>query len=205
MNLATWLSVVLICSLGAMSPGPSLAVVLRHALSGGRRSGCIAALWHGLGVGLYALLCISGLALVLTRQPLLYQGLQWAGAAWLVWLGWQGLRSRPGQSEQPATAGSGSAARDGFLIVFLNPKIALFFIAQISQVIGNDTSLAARLGYAATAMLIDAGWYLLVACLSTHPRWLGRLQAHRLWLDRLFGVVLIALAVRLVVSVLAIP
>lgn len=204
MNLATWLTVVSICALGAMSPGPSLAVVLRHTLASGRRNGSTAALAHGLGVGFYALACISGLAFVLAASPRLYTAFQWAGAAYLAWLGIQGLRARPGGdgglAEAPTRRG---AARDGFMIVFLNPKIAVFFIALFSQVIGPDTSLPARLAYAATAMVIDAGWYLLVAWLASNPAWLPRLQARSAWIERLFGAILLALAARLLWETLA--
>lgn len=206
MNLATWLAVVSICALGAMSPGPSLAVVLRHTLAGGRSSGYAAAIAHGLGIGFYALACISGLALLVTTSPMVFQAFQWAGAAYLAWLGVQGLRARPG-SDEPATAppGGHGAARDGFMIVFLNPKIAVFFIALFSQVIGPDTALPARLGYAATAMVIDAGWYLAVAWGVSNPAWLPWLQARSVWLDRAFGVVLLALAGRLVWQTLGAP
>lgn len=199
MTLATWLTVVTICALGAMSPGPSLAVVLRQTLRGGRRNGCIAALTHGLGIGLYALLSISGIAILITTSPGLYTAFQWAGAAYLAWLGIRGLTGRPEAEDEPeANNPSGSAARDGFLIVFLNPKIAVFFIALFSQVIGADTSLTARLGYAATALVIDALWYLLVAWLFSSPRWLPRLQARAVWFERVFGVVLLGLAGRLI-------
>ena len=85
---------------------------------------------------------------------------------------------------------------------FLNPKIAVFFIALFSQVVGPDTSLAARLGYAATALVIDMAWYLLVAWLFSNPRWLARLQARAVWFERLFGVVLLGLAARLLVETL---
>jgi threonine/homoserine/homoserine lactone efflux protein len=90
------------------------------------------------------------------------------------------------------------AARDGFLVVFLNPKIAVFFIALFSQVIGPDTALAARLGYAATAMVIDAGWYLLVARVFSSEALLPRLQKRAVWMERLFGLILLLLAGRLV-------
>lgn len=204
MILATWLTVVTICALGAMSPGPSLAVVLRQTLAGGRRNGCITALMHGLGIGLYALLCISGLAFVITTSPRLFDVFQWAGAAYLVWLGYRGIRAQPKNgTETTGAATSASAARDGFLVVFLNPKIAVFFIALFSQVIGPETSLAARFGYAATAMVIDMGWYLLVAWLFSSPRWLARLQARAVWFERLFGIILIALAGRLIFETLA--
>lgn len=198
MTLAIWLTVVSICLLGAMSPGPSLAVVLKQTLSGGRKTGVVAAFTHGLGIGLYALLCISGIAVVITAYPILFNVLQWSGAAYLVWLGINGLRARAGDGatlENPPT--TGSAARDGFLIVFLNPKVAVFFIALFSQVIGSETSWLEKLAYAATALFIDMAWYMIVAWTFSNQRWLGHLQKNVVWLERLFGVVLIALALRL--------
>ena len=198
MTIAIWLTVVSICLLGAMSPGPSLAVVLKQTLSGGRKTGLVAAITHGLGIGLYALLCISGIAVMITASPVLFKALQWAGAVYLVWLGIKGLRARAGDGTilaDPAT--TGSAARDGFLIVFLNPKIAVFFIALFSQVIGSETSWLEKLAYAATALFIDMGWYMIVAWSFSNPRWLARLQQNVVWLERIFGVILIALAVRL--------
>lgn len=203
MTLATWLAVVSICMLGAMSPGPSLAVVLKQTLSGGRRNGVAAALAHGFGVGLYALLSIVGLAAVVTTSPLAFSILQWGGAAYLVWLGFKSLfhPSNP-EGDLPEVSTTTNAARDGFLVVFLNPKIAVFFLALFSQVVGSDSSFAAKLGYAATAMVIDGAWYMLVAGLFSNPLWFGRLRKNAVWLERLFGVILVALAGRLVAGIL---
>ena len=198
MTIAIWLTVVSICLLGAMSPGPSLAVVLQQTLRGGRKNGLIAAVTHGLGIGLYALLCISGLAFIITASPQLFTALQLLGAGYLIWLGIKGLRARAGPdatlSDTPTT---GSAARDGFLVVFLNPKVAVFFIALFSQVIGSETTFIEKTVYAATALFIDMGWYVIVAWSFSNPRWLGRLQQNHVWLERIFGVILIALAIRL--------
>ncbi|MBD3655105.1 MULTISPECIES: LysE family translocator [Marinobacter] len=203
MTLATWLTVVTICILGAMSPGPSLALVLKQTLTGGRGNGMITAVTHGLGVGLYALLSIIGLAAVITASPLAFSVLQWGGALYLAWLGFRGLTARRSETDAlPDAPTTASAARDGFLIVFLNPKIAVFFIALFSQVVGADTSFLAKLGYAATAMVIDGGWYLVVAWLFSNPRWLGILQRHTLWFERLFGAILVGLAGRLVIGIL---
>jgi threonine/homoserine/homoserine lactone efflux protein len=203
MTLATWLAVVTICTLGAMSPGPSLAVVLRHTLSGGRGNGCVAAIAHGLGIALYSLLSISGLAVLITASPSIFRAFQWAGAAYLAWLGIRGLlaKAEPIQAT-PESAASAGAALDGFLIVFLNPKIAVFFIALFSQVIGNETPLTARIGYAATAWFIDTAWYLTVAWLLSSPRWLEKLQRKAIWFERLFGIILLALAARLLLETL---
>jgi threonine/homoserine/homoserine lactone efflux protein len=198
MTIAIWLTVVSICLLGAMSPGPSLAVVLRQTLSGGRETGLTAAMAHGLGIGLYALLCISGVAVMITASPVLFTVLQWGGAGYLVWMGINGLRARATPHTTLADPpGTGSAARDGFLVVFLNPKIAIFLIALFSQVIGSDTAWLEKLAYAATIMFIDMAWYMTVAWSFSNPRWLARLQGNAVWLERAFGVILIALAVRL--------
>lgn len=201
MSFATWLAVVSICTLGAMSPGPSLAVVLRHTLHGGRRAGAVAALAHGAGIGLYAFASISGLALLITASPGVFRAFEWAGAGYLAWLGLRGLTARrTADGELPAAPAGRSAARDGFLIAFLNPKIAVFFIALFSQVIGSDTPILARIAYAATAWLIDSVWYLTVAWLFSNPRWLAALRRNAVWFERLFGVILLALAGRLLLE-----
>ncbi|MDF1562104.1 MAG: LysE family transporter [Deltaproteobacteria bacterium] len=206
MTLTTWLTVVTICVLGAMSPGPSLALVLKQTLGGGRRNGVITALAHGLGVGLYALLSLLGLAALITASPVAFALLQGGGAAYLAWLGVKGLRARvaPGEAlpDAPTTR---SAARDGFLIAFLNPKVAVFFLALFSQVVGAETTGLARLGYAATALVIDTSWYLIVAWLFSDPRWLEVLRRRAVWVERVFGVVLLALAARLVAGILGAP
>ena len=202
MNLTAWLTIVGICALGAMSPGPSLAMVLKHTLSGGRRQGMIAGAVHGLGVGLYAFICLSGLAVLILTSTELFRALQIAGAAYLLWMGIQGLRSRAKPDQTLVRVETHAAVRDGLLIVFLNPKIAVFFIALFSQVVGSETSFAARAGYASTAMVLDAGWYLLVAWLFSNPVWLAHLQRKAVWLDRLFGVVLVGLAGKLALELL---
>ncbi|WP_404367362.1 LysE family translocator [Marinobacter sp.] len=203
MTLATWLTVVTICVLGAMSPGPSLAVVLKQTLTGGRRNGMVTAIAHGLGVGLYAFLSILGLAAIITASPLAFSVLQWGGAAYLAWIGVKGLMAKPqADSPLPDAPTTASAARDGFLIVLLNPKIAVFFLALFSQVVGTETTLVAKMGYAATAMVIDGGWYLFVTWMFSSPRWLHLLRQKGVWFERIFGAVLVGLAGRLVFGIL---
>jgi threonine/homoserine/homoserine lactone efflux protein len=200
MTLTAWLTIVGICMLGAMSPGPSLAVVLKHTVSGGRAKGMIAAITHGLGVGLYAFICISGLAVVIVTSEIGFAVLQWAGAAYLAWMGIKGLISRSNPNQNLPEVDAREAARDGFMIVFLNPKIAVFFIALFAQVIGTDTTTLGKIGYASTAMIIDGLWYVIVAWLFSNERWLKTLQQKAIWLDRVFGVVLVGLASKLAIE-----
>lgn len=198
MLLSTWLTVVTICLLGAMSPGPSVALVLRHTLLGGRKQGMTTGIFHGLGIGIYAFMTVLGLAVVINTHPPLLHGLQWLGALYLLWLGVVNLKARPaGNITRLTPTTSASAARDGFMMAFLNPKAALFFLALFSQVVGGETSLPAKSGYALTAMLVDMSWYVLVAWLFSQPSWLRWLQQYSHWVERFFGVILLLLAARI--------
>ena len=69
MTASSWLSLAIICLLGAMSPGPSLAVVVKQAVNGGARQGVICALAHGAGIFLWAILMVSGLGALLLTHP----------------------------------------------------------------------------------------------------------------------------------------
>lgn len=167
MTFAAWLSLVAVCALGAASPGPSLAVVVRHSITGSRLQGAACALAHAVGVGLYALSTVLGLAVVIANRPRLYLLLATAGACYLTWLGVQTLRRV--SANAAAAAGSGAspgwpaAMRDGFTIALLNPKIALFFLALFSQFVGPSPGVFETLVLSLTAMSVDAAWYLLVA------------------------------------------
>jgi threonine/homoserine/homoserine lactone efflux protein len=202
MLLTSWLTIAGICCLGAMSPGPSLAVVLKHTISGSRNKGISAAIAHGLGVGLYAFACISGVALVIVTSETLFTALKWSGAAYLAWLGIKGLLSKSNPNQNLPEVNTKDAIRDGFMVVFLNPKIAVFFIAIFSQVIGTDTTVIAKVIYASTAMIIDGGWYVIVAWVFSNERWLEKLQRKAIWLDRCFGLILLSLAIQLVLEML---
>ena len=205
MPLSLWFSLAAVCAMGAMSPGPSLALVLRHTLGGGRLPGVAAALAHALGVGFYALLTVWGLGALIVRFPLLFQAITWGGAAYLAWLGIKALRAgRAGALDAEAMATSRrQAAREGMLVALGNPKLILFFIALLSQFVTPDMSLAAKAVVVLTAMIIDGGWYVLVAVGLSHSRVLPWLQARAHWLNRITGVLLLALALRVVAGPIA--
>ena len=81
-----------------MSPGPSLAVVLNSTLGGGQRAGYLTALAHGVGVALYGLLTVTGLAVLITRSPTVFIIIQVLGALYLIYLGVKSLRSSAGSA-----------------------------------------------------------------------------------------------------------
>lgn len=198
MPLSLWMSLAAICAMGAMSPGPSLALVLRHTLGGGRSSGVVAAIAHALGVGLYALLTVWGLGEVIERHPAAFRVITIGGALYLAWLGVKALRAGRGGAlgAQPSATSHRVAAREGLLVALGNPKLILFFVALLSQFVSPDMSPIERAIIVLTAMLIDGGWYVIVALGLSHSRVLPWLQARAHWINRISGVLLLGLALR---------
>ncbi len=204
MALSLWFSLALVCMMGAMSPGPSLAVVLKHSLSGGMKNGMLAALSHGFGVGLYAAASLLGLGALMLQFPTVYQFLVYLGAAYLAYLGLKILFSKPNDSElniQQSDMSSSKALQDGFAIAFLNPKLAIFFLALFSQFIDPE-NLTLNIGVimCLTVFVIDTGWYLLVALLTEVSKKRFGFTKQNIWLDRLLGAVFITLAVKVVIG-----
>jgi threonine/homoserine/homoserine lactone efflux protein len=199
MTLGAWFSLALLCALGAMTPGPSLAVVLGNMLRGGRGAGLAAALAHGLAVGLYAVLTVAGLAALLTASPKLFALLQLAAAGYLVFLAGSALRQRAAMT--PPTGGTISgkrlvmAARDGFMIAFLNPKLAVFMLALFAPFIAADQGLGAKALLVLTIGGIDALWYSTVVLVMVRSGLLEALERHTVFVGRIYAALLLGLAV----------
>lgn len=204
MTLSIIFSLILISALGAMSPGPSLAVVAKHSLASGRLHGIVTSWSHSMGVGIHALLGILGLAVVLKQSPTLFTAVSYAGAAYLAYLGVNALRSKGGIAAKLKAGESTTileAARDGFMISLLNPKLALYFIALFSQFVALSSELSSRIIIVSTPIIIDGLWYTLIAVVLSRPKVLEKLRSKAQWIDRVSGVVLILLAARVVYMV----
>lgn len=200
MTLSLWLSLLGICLLGAMSPGPSLAVVLSSTLQQGRSGGYRAAIAHGVGVALYGLLTITGLALLIANSPSLYTAIQVVGAAYLFYMGASLLQSQGAGTEQETSNTLRSPIVAGFLVAFLNPKLAVFMLALFAQFLKPEFGWAEKSVMVATVGITDACWYALVATLIAQPKFLTMLRRNSKILDRLFGVVLVLLAASVLLS-----
>ena len=204
MSESQWLSLALECLLGAMSPGPSLVVVVRQSITGGSRAGITCAVAHGVGIFLWAALMVSGLGALVVASPDIFLAFRFAGAVFLIYLGIQSLRATSAGSEEvtaPFDGNHGSPAREGFLIALTNPKIAVFFAALFSQFIRPDAPAVEQWMIAGTAAIIDILWYAAVALLLSRTAVLAQFQRHNLLLSRVFGAILIALAFSVVFAV----
>ena len=175
--------------LGAISPGPSLLMVIRNTIVGGRRRGVMCAVGHGIGFGLYAGIAIFGLIVLLEQAPQVFLVLQLIGIALLFWYGWLMWHHAKDEIEE-SFEGEARGFLEGFSIAFFNPKIALFLVAVLAQVLDAGMSLATKLVIGFIGMAIDMIWYVLVAVFLTGTPILDWLRDNGAIVNRVTALVL---------------
>ena len=188
--------------LGAISPGPSLLMVIRNTIVGGRRRGVMCAVGHGIGFGLYAGVAIFGLIVLLEEAPQVFVGLQWIGIVLLIWYGWL-MWAHSSEETEADLEGEARGFLEGFSIAFFNPKIALFLVAVLAQVLESGMSLETKLVIGFIGMAIDMAWYVLVAVFLTGTPLLDWLRANGSIVNRLTAAVLWAFAATVMFGVIA--
>ncbi len=200
MDLLHWLSLASICLLGAMTPGPSLAVVLKHTISGSRKNGVYTSVFHGLGVGVYAVLTVLGMAIIIKETPWLFNLIRYSGIAFLLWLSFKALTSSATSSEQVSNINKPTlqkSAYEGFMIAFLNPKLAIFFIALFSQFINEGSLWQEKVIMVITVGGFDIIWYCLIALVFSQSNMIDKLKRNSNIIEKTTGVALLLLATKM--------
>ncbi len=192
--------------LGAMSPGPSLAVVLRNTMVGGRRQGVMTGVGHGIGFGIYAFLAAAGIATALSLHKSTEIILKWGGIALLIWLGIMFLKASRKEPSEDIDEKHGPSGRtgfaQGFAIALLNPKILAWMLALYTPFIEADISNETLFGMGLLGMTIDGTWYVSVATFLTTGDRVERLRAKASLIDAAMGMLMFFFAALLASGVL---
>ena len=204
MELGAWVALATVFALGAVSPGPSLAVVIRNTVTGGRRQGIATGLGHGLGFGIYAFLAAAGIATALSTNMHVEQALKWGGAVLLLWLGTSFLRHALSEkdtildSERKYTSSGKIGFFQGFSIALLNPKIMAWMLALYAPFIEADLHMRTLIGMGLLGMTIDGAWYVTVAMTLATGERVERLKSNAHLIDGAMGVLMYLFAYILV-------
>ena len=200
MDINSLLGISFVCAMGAISPGPSLAVVLRNTISGGRTQGVMTGIGHGIGLGIYAFIAVMGLSSLLLANKQIFNLIQWAGALFLIWLAFNMIIYRPAGISNDNKGSWRRGFLEGFMISFLNPKILVFMAAVFSQFINPDISSVGRFVMAIMAGVIDTIWYVLVAAVLAGTPIINKLRRNAGLIDRSIGIIMLILALFLIVK-----
>ena len=204
MELGAWVALATVFALGAVSPGPSLAVVIRNTVTGGRSQGIATGLGHGLGFGIYAFLAAAGIATALSTNIHVEQALKWGGAVLLLWLGTSFLRHALAQkdtildSERKYTSSGKIGFFQGFSIALLNPKIMAWMLALYAPFIEADLHMRTLIGMGLLGMTIAGAWYVTVAMTLATGERVERLKSNAHLIDGAMGVLMYLFAYILV-------
>jgi len=167
MPLDLYLAYVFACVLIAIIPGPTVSVIVANSLRHGTRAGLLNVAGTQLGLALMMATLVVGLASVIAAMGWIFDWLRYAGAAYLVWLGWKLLRAPEAFAEaRAASTPKGGFFLQGFLVMMANPKALLFFGAFIPQFVdprGNYVGQIVLLGLTAMAVaLVSDGMYAVL-------------------------------------------
>jgi threonine/homoserine/homoserine lactone efflux protein len=177
-----------------LTPGVSMALVVRSAATGGRRAALAVIVGNSVSILTWAILAAVGVAAVVAASAEAYTAVKLVGAVVLVVLGLQALLHRSEERELPTTRGN---FRDGVLTGVSNPKLGVFFAALFPQFVPDGVALLpAAVAMAATLIACDLVVYSALAWMVARAR---RAFVEGGWADRverLTGAVLVALGLR---------
>jgi len=201
-NVSAFLGVA---ALVIVTPGPDTALVTRNALFYGRRPALATAFGVNTGLLVWTVASALGVAAIVHASATAFTAMKLIGAAYLIWLGVQALRSaghriapgeQAGSSERRLNAQRGF--RQGLFSNLANPKIAVFFTSLLPQFIdAGHPVLLPFLLLGSLFVVMTLAWLCAYALMASKAGGLLTRPRVKSALDRVTGVVLIALGLRL--------
>ena len=203
MTVLLFFQIVFVCLLGAMSPGPSMMVVINNAIFKNKLNGILTALGHGLGIGIYALFAVIGIGLIIKSNLMIFNGLKILSIIFLFYLGVQAIikTNQVELSEIDVKDGIQSFFQ-GLTISILNPKILIWFLAIYSQFMSLNNDKFFNLSLILIASVVDALWYLLLVNLVTSKSVFELLRNKSYLIQKIVGCLFIILSIILLIGLL---
>lgn len=191
-----------------LAPGPSVLFTIARAIAWGRVAAIATVIGNAAGMFLVSVLVALGIGPLLQRSEILYNGIQWAGGSYLIYLGYAAIAaSKVDAADMQKTAGGKpsffTSVRNGFWVGVLNPKSVVFFAAILPQFIdqekNNVTAQLLLLGaiFALIALISDGSYGLLA---GTIRQWLAGDVRRLIFMRLTGGVVMIALGIFTILS-----
>ena len=190
----------------AASPGPDFFMVMKNSLSYSKRIALITCFGIVAGIATHMSYCIAGIAVIIQTTPWLFTLLRYAGSAYLIWIGAKALLSRAkgttyiSQTER-VTISDKKAFMQGYLCNLLNPKATMFFLAIFTQALASDSSLLDKFAVAMVIIVESLIWWPVVALTFQSELVRRRYYKLQFLVDKLLGVILIALGIKVALGV----
>ena len=203
MTLITFVQVFTVCLLGAMSPGPSMAVVINNAIFKGRYNGILTSIGHGIGIAVYATFAVLGLGLIIKTNIFIFNGLKILSIIFLIFIGLKSIFNKEKLNiEKKDTIENTVSFLQGFSISILNPKIFVWFIAIYSQFMSANNEIIFNIYLVSIAGIVDACWYIILTLVVTTASALSFFQTKLMFLQKTQGLLFISIGFVLLLNLL---
>jgi len=203
MTLIIFVQVFTVCLLGAMSPGPSMAVVINNAIFKGRYNGILTSIGHGVGITVYATFAVLGLGLIIETNIFIFNSLKILSIIFLIFIGVKSISNKKKLNfEKKDSKESTISFLQGFSISILNPKILVWFIAIYSQFMSGNNDLLFNIYLVSIAGVIDACWYIFLTLVVTTASALSFFQRKVNLIQKIQGFFFITLGLGLLINLL---
>ena len=190
-----------VCLLGAMSPGPSMAVVMNNAIFKNRYHGILTSIGHGLGITIYAIFAVIGIGLIIKTNIIVFNGIKLLSIIFLIYLGLISISNvNQNYYSQKGLDGGVTSFFQGFSIAILNPKIFIWFVAIYSQFMSENNDLIFNLYLVLTAGIVDTCWYIFLTVLSTSDFALNYFKSKSKLLQKSLGCTFIVIGLVLFIE-----
>ena len=203
MTFITFVQVFTVCLLGAMSPGPSMAVVIHNAIFKGRYNGILTSIGHGIGIVVYATFAVLGLGLIIKTNIFIFNSLKILSIIFLILIGVRSILTKEKLNiEKNDIKKNIVSFLQGFSISILNPKIFVWFIAIYSQFMSANNQLLFDIYLISIAGIIDTCWYIILTLTVTTTSALSFFQTKINLIQKIQGFFFIALGFGLLLNLL---
>ena len=201
MSFLLWTQFTLVCLLGAMSPGPSLALIINNSINYSRLSGILASIAHGLGIFVYATITVITLEFILQNSQKIFLIIQIFGSIFLFFFGLLFILKKNDEKNNDKKINASSFAQ-GFIIAIINPKILVWFVAIYSQFITINANFSEKFILIITPSLVDTIWYSLVAVIVTSYGLKDFFNNKKNTIQKIIGVLFIIIACSLIYNLI---
>ena len=202
MSFFLFIKIFFICLFGAMSPGPSMLVIVNSALKS-KLNGYMSSIGHGLGIGIYALFAVIGLEFLTHNYFNIFIVLKISSIIFLLYIGVISiLRNQEKITNKKKLDENRSAFVEGFAIAILNPKIFIFFTAIYSQFLSLDNNFILNFTLVFTAMIVDVMWYIILTILVTVLGFKNFFDKRIFLIRKIVGSLFILISVVLMINLL---
>lgn len=205
--LILFATVALVHLVALMSPGPDFFFVSQTAASRSRKEAMMGVLGITLGIVVWAGVALMGLHLLLAKMAWLHEIIMVGGGLYLLWMGWQLLRSARQRHKQPQSDAPavelpkrGMSFLKGLLTNLSNPKAIIYFGSVFSLFVGNDVGAATRWGLFLLIITETFAWFALVAAIFALPWMREKYQRMAKWVDGMAGVLFAGFGIHLIIS-----